>query len=83
MRKYRIGAGYTVGIFAGNGRKFGSVYASHDIMTGQEFDSALEDARHVSRLVCWNLYGFSSRYLFTSIAAMQPYPAAVTACLYL
>ncbi len=50
MKKYPVEAGCVVGIFADDGRKFRSIYASRGIMTGREFDSALEDARHMSEL---------------------------------
>ena len=51
MKKYPIeGNAYVVGIFADDGRKFKSVYAEQKIMTEQEFDEALKDAKHMSQL---------------------------------
>ena len=37
-----------VGIFADDGRKFKSIYTTQGIMTGEEFDSAIRQARHLS-----------------------------------
>ena len=37
-----------VGIFADDGRKFKSVYMSQNVMTGEEFDSAARQAKHLS-----------------------------------
>ncbi len=51
MKKYSIqGDACVVGIFADDGRKFRSVYATQNVMTGQEFDNALKDAKHMSEL---------------------------------
>lgn len=51
MKKYSIqGDAYVVGIFADDGRKFRSVYATQNVMTGQEFDNALKEAKHMSEL---------------------------------
>ncbi len=51
MRKYSIrGDACAVGIFADDGRKFKSVYATRNVMTGEEFDDSLKDAKHMSEL---------------------------------
>ena len=51
MKKYPIqDKGCVVGIFADDGRKFKSVYAKQNIMTEEEFDLALKDAKHMSEL---------------------------------
>jgi len=51
MKKYSIeGDACVVGIFADDGRKFRSVYATQNVMTEQEFDNALEEAKHMSKL---------------------------------
>ncbi|MDX1441779.1 MAG: cysteine synthase family protein [Nitrosopumilaceae archaeon] len=51
MKKYPIsGEGCVVGIFADDGRKFKSVYADQKIMTTQEFDNCLKEAKHLSDL---------------------------------
>ncbi len=51
MKKYSIqGDACVVGIFADDGRKFRSVYATQNVMTGQEFDNALKEAKHLSEL---------------------------------
>jgi len=50
MKMYPVEAGHAVGIFADDGRKFRSVYASRGVMTEREFDSALGRARHMSGL---------------------------------
>ncbi len=51
MKKYPVsGDACIVGIFADDGRKFKSVYATHDIMTENEFDDSLKNARHMSEL---------------------------------
>ena len=39
---------YSVGIFADDGRKFKSIYSSHSVMTEEEFDLAVKQARHLS-----------------------------------
>ena len=39
-----------VGIFADDGRKFKSVYAKQNVMTGEEFDDSLKNAKHMSEL---------------------------------
>ena len=51
MKKYSIsGDGCVVGIFADDGRKFKSVYATQNIMTENEFEDALKEAKYVSEL---------------------------------
>jgi len=51
MKKYPIeGNACVVGIFADDGRKFRSVYATQNVMTENEFDNALKEAKHMSEL---------------------------------
>jgi len=51
MKKYPIeGEACVVGIFADDGRKFRSVYATQNVMSEEEFDSALKGAKHMSEL---------------------------------
>ena len=51
MKKYPIeGDACVVGIFADDGRKFKSVYATQNILSETEFDSILKDAKHLSEL---------------------------------
>jgi len=51
MKKYSIeGDACVVGIFADDGRKFRSVYATQNVMTETEFDNALKEAKHMSEL---------------------------------
>ena len=51
MKKYAIkDDACVVGIFADDGRKFKSVYATQNVMTENEFDDALKDAKHMSEL---------------------------------
>ncbi|MFQ5497142.1 MAG: cysteine synthase family protein [Nitrosopumilus sp.] len=51
MKKYPVeGDACVVGIFADDGRKFKSVYASQNIMTEEEFETSLKDAKHMSEL---------------------------------
>ncbi len=51
MKKYSIeGDACVVGIFADDGRKFRSVYATQNVMTEKEFDDALKEAKHMSKL---------------------------------
>ena len=51
MKKYQIdGEGCVVGIFADDGRKFKSVYANQKIMTPEEFENCLKEAKHMSEL---------------------------------
>jgi len=51
MKKYPIeGDACIVGIFADDGRKFRSVYATQNVMTEKEFDNALKEAKHMSEL---------------------------------
>lgn len=50
MKKYDVKQGCVVGIFADDGRKFKSIYAEQNIMTTQEFDAALKEAKYMSEL---------------------------------
>ena len=51
MKKYPIeGDACVVGIFADDGRKFRSVYATQNVMTEEEFDNTLKEAKHMSEL---------------------------------
>jgi cysteine synthase B len=50
MKKYPIEKGYVVGIFADDGRKFKSIYAEQKIMTEEEFDKSLKEAKYVSKI---------------------------------
>jgi cysteine synthase B len=51
MKKYPVeNDACIVGIFADDGRKFKSVYAKQNVMTEEEFDSYLKDAKHMSEL---------------------------------
>ena len=51
MKKYPIeGNRCAVGIFADDGRKFKSVYTSQNIMSEEEFDNSLKDAKYMSEL---------------------------------
>ncbi len=51
MKKYPVdGDACVVGIFADDGRKFKSVYATQNVMTEEEFDNCLKDAKHMSEL---------------------------------
>jgi len=51
MKKYSIeGKACVVGIFADDGRKFKSVYATQNVMTEEEFDNTLKEAKHMSEL---------------------------------
>lgn len=51
MKKYQIdGEACVVGIFADDGRKFKSVYADQKIMSSEEFDNCLKEAKHMSEL---------------------------------
>jgi cysteine synthase B len=51
MKKYPVGENAcVVGIFADDGRKFKSVYVDQKIMTGDEFEKCLKDAKHMSEL---------------------------------
>jgi cysteine synthase B len=46
----KIDSGVLVGIFADDGRKFKSLYVKEGIFTEQEYDSALANAKHMSKL---------------------------------
>ncbi len=51
MKKYPItGNACVVGIFADDGRKFKSVYAEQKVMSTEEFDASLKEAKHMSEL---------------------------------
>ena len=51
MKKYPIeNDACVVGIFADDGRKFKSVYATQNVMSETEFDAILKDAKHMSEL---------------------------------
>jgi cysteine synthase B len=51
MKKYSIDTdACVVGIFADDGRKFKSVYAAQNVMSEEEFDSAVKTAQHMSEL---------------------------------
>ena len=51
MKKYPIeNDACAVGIFADDGRKFKSVYVSQNVLTSDEFDNILKDAKHLSEL---------------------------------
>jgi cysteine synthase B len=51
MKNYKIDEGVVVGIFADDGRKFKSLYAQQKVFTEQEFDNALKEAKHLSKIV--------------------------------
>ncbi len=51
MKKYPVEDGSCViGIFADDGRKFKSVYATQNVMTEEEFDNCIKTAKHMSEL---------------------------------
>ncbi len=50
MKKYPIENGHVVGIFADDGRKFKSVYDEQNVMTEEEFEKDLKEAKHVSKI---------------------------------
>ena len=51
MKKYPVDDGSCgVGIFADDGRKFKSVYASQNVMSEEDFEKYLKDAKHMSEL---------------------------------
>ena len=51
MKKYPVeGDASIVGIFADDGRKFKSVYATENVLSEGEFDNCLQDANHMSEL---------------------------------
>jgi cysteine synthase B len=45
-----IDRGVIVGIFADDGRKFRSLYTKENILSEQEYDRALKNAKHISKL---------------------------------
>lgn len=51
MKNYPIDQGVIVGIFADDGRKFKSLYVQQKIFTENEFDAALKEAKHLSKIV--------------------------------
>lgn len=51
MKNYKIDEGVIVGIFADDGRKFKSLYAQQKVLSEQEFDGALKEAKHLSKIV--------------------------------
>jgi cysteine synthase B len=51
MKQYNIDEGVVVGIFADDGRKFKSLYAQQKVFSEEEFDKALKEAKHVSKIV--------------------------------
>jgi cysteine synthase B len=51
MKNYPIDQGVIVGIFADDGRKFKSLYAQQKVFTEDEFDAALKEAKHLSKIV--------------------------------
>ncbi|MFN3654287.1 MAG: PLP-dependent cysteine synthase family protein [Candidatus Nitrosotenuis sp.] len=51
MKNYSIDHGVIVGIFADDGRKFKSLYAQQKVFTEDEFDAALKEAKHLSKIV--------------------------------
>lgn len=51
MKNYKIDEGCVVGIFADDGRKFKSLYAQQKVFTEEDFDRALKEAKHVSKIV--------------------------------
>ena len=51
MKKYPVDDNAcVVGIFADDGRKFKSVYAEQKVMSPEEFDVCLKEAKHMSEL---------------------------------
>jgi len=50
MKKYPIENGTVVGIFADDGRKFKSIYAQQNVMTEEEFEKDLIEAKHLSKM---------------------------------
>ena len=50
MKKYPIENGHVVGIFADDGRKFKSVYDEQNVMTEEEFEKVLKEAKYVSKM---------------------------------
>ena len=51
MKKYPIeGDACVIGIFADDGRKFKSVYAKQNVMSEENFENCLKDAKHMSEL---------------------------------
>ena len=51
MKKYSIaGNACVVGIFADDGRKFKSVYSTQNVMSEEEFETSLKDAKYMSNL---------------------------------
>ena len=46
----KLDRGVLVGIFADDGRKFRSLYIKENILSEQEFDKALNNAKHKSKV---------------------------------
>lgn len=49
MKKYGIEKGCVVGIFADDGKKFKSLYAQQKVLSPEEFDNALKEAKYLSK----------------------------------
>jgi cysteine synthase B len=47
---HNIDHGIIVGIFADDGRKFKSLYTREKVLTAQEYDRALNSAKHMSKV---------------------------------
>jgi cysteine synthase B len=47
---HNIDHGIIVGIFADDGRKFKSLYTREKVLTEQEYDRALNSAKHMSKV---------------------------------
>lgn len=50
MKKLSVDEGCVVGIFADDGRKFKSLYAEQNVFTEGDFDKALKEAEHLSKI---------------------------------
>lgn len=50
MKNYPVDEGCVVGIFADDGRKFKSLYARQNVFSEEDFDSALKEAKYVSKI---------------------------------
>lgn len=50
MKKYGVGNGHVVGIFADDGRKFRSIYEQRNVMAPERFDQALKSAIYMGHL---------------------------------
>jgi S-sulfo-L-cysteine synthase (O-acetyl-L-serine-dependent) len=47
---HNLDHGIIVGIFADDGRKFKSLYTREKVLTEQEYDRALNSAKHMSKV---------------------------------